>query len=142
MIAKQLRTANDTLEKLIAITESDLSDIKEAKHDELFNRAKAKEDLVASFQTQKTLLDQAILKVAANNPSADLSSVITLEERDLLEKLKRSLVDLHKLNKRLVSLVLTIGEFYSSLLRAILPSEQNGYDGVKLANAGFLETRG
>ncbi|MDR2153376.1 MAG: hypothetical protein LBO72_11230 [Helicobacteraceae bacterium] len=139
MIAAKLKAANETLEKLIGVTKSDLAAIKEAKHEEIFSRAKAKEELVAVFQAQKTLLDQAIAKVAA---SEDLASAITPEERDLLEKLKGSLIDLHKLNKRLASLVSTIGEFYSSLLSAILPSEQNGYDGVKLSNAGLLQTRG
>jgi uncharacterized membrane protein YdbT with pleckstrin-like domain len=142
MIAKQLKTANETLKELIAITESDLADIKAAKHEAVFSRAKAKEELAASFQAQKAALDQAIASAMKHNPNADLASVVSSEERDLLETLKGSLIALHKMNKRLAVMVLTIGEFYSSLVSAILPSEQHGYGGSKLASASILSARG
>ncbi|MDR1451794.1 MAG: hypothetical protein LBI57_05650 [Helicobacteraceae bacterium] len=142
MIAKELKTVGETLDKLIAITELDLTDIKAAKHNEIFSRVQTKDKLVSLFEAQKGSLDRAISAVMSRSPNADLLSVIGQEERDLLERLKNSLIALHKLNKRFASMSLTIGEFYSSLLSAILPSEQSGYDGAKLSTASFLRVRG
>jgi fructose-1,6-bisphosphatase len=142
MIAQRLKTANETLEKLIEITKLDISSVKEAKHEETFSRVKTKEELVASFEKQKGLLDRSIAKAVEENPNVELSAVINQEERELLEKLKNSMLDLHKLNKRFASLVSTIGEFYSSLLSAILPSERSGYGAAKPSSASFLRIRG
>ncbi|MDR2034309.1 MAG: flagellar protein FlgN [Helicobacteraceae bacterium] len=142
MIARELEIANETLEKLIEITKSDLTSIKEAKHDEIFSRIKNKEELAASFEAQKTLLDQTIAKAIETAPNGDFASVISENERALLKKLRDSLLNLRNLNKRFASLALTIGEFYNSLLNAVLPSESNGYGATKLSPAGFLQIRG
>lgn len=145
MIDHHLKTAISTLEELLETTRRDLVDIKAARHKAMLDRSKLKEDLVAAFETQKALLDGAIVKVMTQNPDRELSELLSDEEHELLAELRSSLERLREENKRFAVMVLTVSDFYNSLLNAILPSENVGYGGaerMRSSTPNFLQIKG
>lgn len=143
MIEHQLKQSINILEQLIETTLSDLSDIRAARHQPLLNRVKIKEDLVVAFETQKSIIDAALEKAAHDHPDKELRAILNDEDNSLLAVMTGALTRLHAENKRFATMVMTVGEFYTSLLDAILPSDSDGYT-KKRANAtpSFLEVRG
>ena len=63
MLTHYLRNAIQDIDHLIEQTHKDIADIKVAKHSEVFERAKIKEDLIHSFENKKSLLDNELMKM-------------------------------------------------------------------------------
>jgi DNA-binding response OmpR family regulator len=63
MLTHYLHNAIKDIENLIELTHKDIADIKVAKHSEVFERAKIKNDLIQSFETKKSLLDNELMKM-------------------------------------------------------------------------------
>ncbi|MDR0747398.1 MAG: hypothetical protein LBE89_05835 [Helicobacteraceae bacterium] len=143
MIAAHLQTSIETINELIKTTREDLRDIKEAKHEPLLNRVKLKEELVDSFTKTKHHLDREILHTYEANQDKPIEEILSKEEQELLSTLRVSLETLRAENKRFASMALAVGEFYTSLLSAILPGEKSGYEAVKLPKTpNFLHIKG
>ncbi|MDR2906306.1 MAG: hypothetical protein LBU73_10190 [Helicobacteraceae bacterium] len=150
----RLNEALTTITSLIALTKDDLADIKEAKHDAVFSRSFTKENLAILFEKQKLALDTEITELAAKNSQQEIGDLLTDAEKSLLNDLKNSLIELHALNKRFGTLAIAVGEFYTSLVRAIFPAQDAGYganysgaapSAAAIAHrerAGILKTRG
>ncbi|MGE4295702.1 MAG: hypothetical protein AB7E49_08375 [Campylobacterales bacterium] len=144
MIQHHLKNAITTLDELIATTQRDLVDIKAARHKALLDRSKLKEDLVSAFEKQKALLDASIARAIDENPERELGDLLSDEEHELLAHLRSSLERLKEENKRFAVMVLTVSEFYNSLLNAILPGDNVGYgsERARSSTPNFLQIKG
>jgi hypothetical protein len=127
MLTHYLKSANETLIKLIEITRADIEDVKQVKHDSFFARNKIKEEFVQDFAHQKSLADNELVKLSEANPTKQIQELLDDEQSELLDELRENLTILHQENKRLASIVISVSEFYNSLLNRLVPSEKIGY---------------
>ena len=141
MLSHYLDKALSDLDQLIALTQTDIDDIKLAKHELIFDRSKIKEELISSFQNRKAMIDNEISKLMEAYPNRELEHLLSEEDQDHLKSLKDKLFDLKSLNKRYAKLVLTVSEFYNSLLERMVPTEMNGYEKVAQKHRSLLEVR-
>lgn len=141
MLSHYLNKALSDLDQLITLTDTDIEDIKLAKHELIFERSKIKEELISSFQNKKALIDNEISKLIEAYPDREIEHLLPKEEQDQLKVLKEKLLDLKLLNKRYAKLVLTVSEFYNSLLERMVPTEMNGYEKVAQKHRSLLEVR-
>lgn len=141
MLSHYLDKALNDLEQLTQLTQSDIDDIKLAKHESIFDRSKIKEELISSFQNRKALIDNEISKLMESYPDLGLENLLSEEDQEKLTLLKDHLLELKTLNKRYAKLVLTVSEFYNSLLEQMVPTEMNGYEKVAQKHRSLLEIR-
>lgn len=141
MLSHYLKCALNDLDALISMTNEDIVDIKEAKHEVLFERSKEKEKAVASFENYKQQIDTEISALMQQNPSTDLSALLNDEQHAQLDALKEKLLKLKQANKRYAKLTLAVSEFFSSLLDRVIPTEMQGYEKVASGNSSFLKIR-
>ena len=139
MLHHYLESAITDLEALLAVTQQDIEDIQEARHEVIFSRTKAKDELVSSFETKKNLIDSEILKFTKESPTVPLPELLDENATELLGQLRESLEKLKDENRRYARMVLAVSEFYNSLLERLLPSQPQDYSGKKQhAHSSFL----
>lgn len=115
MLKKHLDEVNAILEKLIALTQEDIKNIKVAKHDTVAPSVEEKNKLISEFTTAKKQLDAAL--VALNNSSTKgLSELLDEEDKEKLDLLKKNLQTLHSANKEYAKFVLIIKDFFDGLV--------------------------
>lgn len=141
MLSHYLDKALNNLEELTQLTQTDIDDIKLAKHEVIFDRSKIKEELISSFQNKKALIDNEISKLMEAHPDLGLENLLSEDDQGKLTSLKDRLLELKTLNKRYAKLVLTVSEFYNSLLEKMVPTEMNGYEKVAQKHRSILEVR-
>lgn len=141
MLSHYLDKALSDLDQLIALTQTDIDDIKLAKHELIFDRSKIKEELISSFQNKKAMIDNEISKLMEAYSDRELEHLLSEEDQAHLASLKDKLFELKGLNKRYAKLVLTVSEFYNSLLERMVPTEMNGYEKVAQKHRSLLEVR-
>lgn len=141
MLSHYLNKALEDLDQLISITHTDIEDIKLAKHEVIFERSKIKEELISSFQNKKAMIDNEISKLMQSYPDRGIEHLLANEDQEKLQSLKSQLLELKALNKRYAKLVLTVSEFYNSLLETMVPTEMNGYEKVAQKHRSLLEIR-
>ncbi|MCH5322848.1 MAG: hypothetical protein J1E31_04620 [Helicobacter sp.] len=148
MSVQYLKDAIEDVNALIAITKEDIEDIKIANHNAVFARMAQKEELANSFIHKKDLyaksLESRLRELFPHSSLGDLcyedklkvlgeeSSQYTAELHDRLEELK-------ELNHRFGRMALAVCEFYSSLLKQMIPSEDRGYK-KSVFNTSILTT--
>ncbi len=144
MISLHLKNAIDALHTLSETTEQDIEDIKAARHMAVLERARTKEELLASFERHKEMLDDAFARTLAENPGSELADLLDESQHEGLGQLRQALEKLREHNRRFASLVIAVSEFYGSLLNAILPSEQVDYSPERGRDSTptFLQVRG
>jgi predicted DNA-binding protein YlxM (UPF0122 family) len=130
MLTNYIKNAIEDLNSLIELTKEDIADIKQAKNGALFTRIKAKEDIITSFEQKKSLIDNEILKEHEKNPELSLNELLPEATVFLLDQFKEKLFELKELNKNYARQVLSVGEFYNSLLEELIPTEMDGYNKV------------
>lgn len=138
MLHQYLKDAICELKKLIELTQTDIADLSEAKNEEIFQRLPYKESLIKSFEQKKSSIDSAMVALRDNNPHKTLQELLDQEALDLLDELKVALRELKELNKGYAKSVYAVNEFYTSLLRKIVPHENNGYGGYAKPQQSFL----
>ncbi|MEW5832311.1 MAG: hypothetical protein AB1763_05690 [Campylobacterota bacterium] len=141
MLSYQLKSAIKELEALIALSEEDIADIKEAKHNTQFERLAIKEEKIKSFENKKAMIDREISKLMTAQPSKALFELLDDEQHQLLDLLKENLAKLREVNHRYAKMVLSVGAFYNTLLERVVPTQMDGYQKVASADASFLEVR-
>ncbi|MBZ7932069.1 MULTISPECIES: flagellar protein FlgN [Campylobacter] len=115
MLKKHLDEVNTILEKLIALTQEDIENIKVAKHDTVAPSVEEKNKLISEFTTAKKQLDAAL--VTLNNSSTKgLSELLDEEDKEKLDLLKKNLQTLHSANKEYAKFVLIIKDFFDGLV--------------------------
>ena len=141
MLSHHLQGALADLRDLIQITESDISDIKEAKNDPQFDRLSLKEEKLKSFETKKAMIDHEISSLMSKNPDMDLPELLSKEQHDQLDDLKVELNKLRDVNKHYARLVLVVSNLYNTFLERIIPTEMQGYNKVASKSSTILQVR-
>ncbi|WP_034583390.1 hypothetical protein [Helicobacter pametensis] len=138
MLSSYLKEAICKLSKLIDITKLDIQSLSNAQNEQIFQRLPLKEALIKEFEQSKNLIDSHMLQLKNQHPDQELSSLLEDEILDLLSTLKTSLKELKELNNGYARSVHAVSEFYTSLLRRIVPHENNGYGGYAKPQQNFL----
>lgn len=141
MLSHHLNSALNDLKDLIKITESDIEDIKEAKNDSQFDRLSLKEEKIKSFESKKAMIDYEISSLMTANPDKDLPQLLSKEQHESLDELKKELSNLRDVNKHYAKLVLVVSNLYNTFLEKLVPTEMQGYQKVASKNPSFLEIR-
>ena len=141
MLSYQLQSAIKDLESLIALSEEDISDIKQAKHNSQFERLSIKEEKIKSFEHKKAMIDREISKLMTSHPEKALSELLDNEQHQQLDLLKQNLGRLRDVNQQYAKMVLSVGAFYNTLLEKVVPTQMEGYQKIASTEASFLEVR-
>jgi len=141
MLSHHLQGALADLKDLIQITESDITDIKEAKNDPQFDRLSLKEEKLKSFESKKAMIDYEISSLMSKNPDMDLPQLLSKEQHNQLDDLKIELNKLRDVNKHYARLVLVVSNLYNTFLERIVPTEMQGYNKVASKNSTILQVR-
>lgn len=127
MLTHYLQNAIKDIDNLIEQTQKDIDDIKVAKHTNVFERAKIKDDLIRSFEQKKSLLDNELMKMLKESGKKSLEELLSVEQKQLLAHMKAKLSELKSCNKQYAKYVVTISQFYNVLLDSIFPRDMDGY---------------
>ena len=141
MLSHHLQGALNNLRDLIKITELDMQDIKEAKHDSQFERLSLKEETIQSFEQKKAMIDHEISSLMTINQDKDLPQLLNEEQHAALDELKTELSNLREVNKRYAKLVLVVSNLYNTFLEKIVPTEMQGYKKVASKDSSILQVR-
>lgn len=127
MLTHYLQNAIKDIDNLIEQTQKDIADIKIAKHTDIFDRAKIKDDLIRSFEQKKSLLDNQLMKLLKESGKKSLEELLDIEQKQLLAQMKVKLSELKTYNKQYAKYVVSISQFYNVLLDSIFPRDRDGY---------------
>ncbi len=140
MLSYQLQSAIKDLESLISLSQEDITDIKDAKHNPQFERLAIKEEKIKSFEQKKAMIDREISKLMTTSPSKPLTELLDNEQHQQLDSLEH-LSKLREINQQYAKMVLSVGAFYNTLLERVVPTQMEGYQRVASSEASFLEVR-
>ncbi len=127
MIEHCLKNCIKNIEDLVSLTKEDIEDIKQAKNEAIYKRTKIKDEIIEIFESQKSLLDNELVKLMKKNGNKELSELLNDREQESLQLLKTKLQELHKTNKEYARLVVAVNEFYTTLFDKIFPTEMENY---------------
>jgi len=134
MLKQSLTSINKTLENLIEITQNDIQDIKQAKHEMLFERNIIKEELVTQFTTLKSQIDSIL--VQRNQSGIDLNDMFNEEENILLDEFRNKLQEFYTIHKKFAKMALIVTNFYKNLVHKVNGSEVDiGYQMTNTSSA-------
>jgi len=141
MLTHHLQNTLADLDDLILMTQSDIDDIKVAKHDPQFERLSIKEEKIKSFEAKKAMIDHEISSLTTNNPNIELSQLLNEEQHQLLEELRIKLSTLHTVNREYAKLVVAVSNLYNTFLERLVPTEMDGYNKVASKDSTILQIR-
>jgi len=140
MLDHYLQGAIDDIQNLINITTEDIEFIIKANHQKIFERTIIKEDILAAFHNKKILIDNELMKIKQEHGELNTQSVPD-DIFDMLDTLKEKFQELKVVNKKYAKFVLSVTEFYNSLLDKVVPkSETNGYGNTSYQSS-FLKIK-
>ena len=141
MLEHYINKAIEEINNLIKLTEADIEDIKQAKHQAMFDRIKTKEHAIVSFENYKSLIDDSIKSMIKKSPTNQIESVLSPEIQERLDIMRKQLERLQEVNRYYARFVVTVGEFYNSLYEEMIPVERDGYTGKSTKTASLIEVR-
>ncbi len=141
MLSHYLKSSITDIENLIELTKKDIINIKEAKHEDVFNRTKIKDELIKAFGNKKSLLDNELIKLVQLNDNKPLEDILDDSQKDMLNNMKDKLAELKSENKEYARFVVSISEFYNSLLDSVFPRDMDGYQKQNHKPASLIEIR-
>ncbi len=141
MLNHYLETAIKDLKNIQNLIDSDIEDIKQARHDALFERSKIKEHAIVTFESKKAFIDNEIVKLSRQNSGTQLEQLLSDKQQDLLDQLKQELLTLKEKNRYFAKLLLNVSEFYNSLYTRMLPTETDGYGPGKAKKTSLFELK-
>lgn len=138
MLHKFLSDAVSDLEYLIEISNLDIKDIKEANHEAIFSRLESKNSTIFSFEKNKDLARDEMLKLSKENPSKNIEELLDSQTITLIDTMRDDLKTLRDLNRNYAKSVVAVYEFYNSLLESIMPSQRDGYSNKSYSKVDLL----
>ena len=141
MLSHHLKGALADLRDIIDITNLDINDIKEAKHDQQFDRLPLKEEKLKSFESKKAMIDHEISSLMITSPGVELPELLNKTQHESLGELKVELSNLREVNKKYAKFVLSISNLYNKFLERLVPTEMDGYHKRASKNPSLLEVR-
>ena len=127
MLKTYLQQAINNLESIISTTQQDIEDIKVANNDAIFERNKIKLDLIKQFESNKSGIDEEMLKLVSANEDKPIQDLIDEDTNTLLSSLRKSLENLKQINTHYARIVFAVSEFYTSLVEMMIPKEKADY---------------
>jgi len=85
------------------------------------------------------VLDPKASEVTSAPHSQGLGEILPADAQEKLELFKIKLTELHEANKIYARFVVTLNEFFNSLVSAILPMKEEGYQTGQPRPAAFLQ---
>ena len=113
MLNKFLYESTDSLRSLINITQLDMDDIKKANHDLIFERINTRNKYIESFEKNKNLAHEEMVKIAKANPNKNIGELLDEESSTLIDEMRDSLKILKELNENYAKSVFAVYEFYN-----------------------------
>lgn len=126
MIEHHLSESIAILDKLIALTQEDIANIKVAKHGSVEQSVQQKSELIKNFQSTKKRLDDDLIKLS-DGGKKNLSQILSTTDKEQLGEFKKKLKILHDKNKEYAKLVLAVKNYFDGLVNAIF-DEGSGTD--------------
>ena len=127
MLHAYLEDAIIKLNSLISYTKDDIEDIKEAKHEVLFERSGTKVGIIKEFEMSKSMIDKEILSLSQANPHLKLQEILDPKADNLLQDMRSALEELKSLNTHYARMVFAVSEFYNSMADKLIPREKADY---------------
>lgn len=122
-----LEDAIDKLQTLVAYTQADIEDIKQAKHEIIFERSNDKVSMIKQFENAKGMIDNEILSLTKKHPHLKLAEILDQRANELLSNMRTTLEDLRRINTHYARMVFAVSEFYSSIADRLIPREKADY---------------
>ncbi len=139
MIQKNLNTNIELVDKLIKLTEEDITHIQQGRHDTVAQSVKDKNKLIALFEVSKKELDEILIKLS-DNGTKNIAEILDKDDKAKLGEFKKKLEYLHEKNKEYAKLVLVVKNFFDELLNTMFDdgSGTNNAYGDKKTNLDSL----
>lgn len=131
MLPTYLNGAISDLNALIELTKLDNTDIQSAKHELIFERLEAKNNLIAAFEDKKALIDQEMKLLCSKHPNKALQDLLDDDIRALLDSMRAHLVTLKDINAHYAQSVFAVADFYNGFIQRLIPHENDGYEAQK-----------
>ncbi|MBU0925783.1 hypothetical protein KKG81_12910 [bacterium] len=112
MISKTINDISNLVNELKTSINQDISDIKEAKHEELLTRNDEKHHMIDEIMNLKMQLNKELMAKIQEGEDVNIY-------RQSVDSLETQLKDLYELNKKLASIVLPVQQMYKELVSDI-----------------------
>ncbi len=126
MIEHHLSESIAILDKLIALTQEDIENIKVAKHGGVEQSVQQKNELIKDFKSIKKRLDDDLIRLS-DSGKKNLAQILTDKDKEQLGEFKKKLKILHEKNKEYAKLVLVVKNYFDGLINALF-DEGSGTD--------------
>ncbi len=127
------------IDRLIELTDNDIALVKGAQHAKIAEYHHEKLLLVNRFDRNKTLFNDTLRQLTLQYPGQELHEILSPDLQEKLDLFKEKLMQLHEANKIYAKFVVMLNEFFNSLVSAILPMKEEGYQTGKPKPAAFLQ---
>jgi len=135
----QLDSLIADIDRLIELTYDDIALVKSAQHARVAEHQYEKSALVNRFDRNKTLFNDTLQQLTLQYPGQALHEILPVDLQEKLDLFKTKLTQLHEANKIYAKFVVTLNEFFNSLVSAILPMKEEGYHTGQPKPAAFLQ---
>lgn len=125
MLKQLLDKANKTLGELIAQTRKDIQNIKSANHSAVNESVIIKNKLIREFEATKKDIDKALVALAKDNEGS-LSQSLDANSKESLANMRSQLEELHKINKEYARHVVSVKEFFDTMLKQMFTPDDDG----------------
>ncbi len=139
MLKRHIEAAIGDIDRLIALTKRDIEAIKATQHEKMSDHLREKEALIHAFENRKSLLNAELVERTRKEPDKGLDVLLDKEEQLLLEKLKKRLLKLKKVNRKFARYVVSISEFYNTMLDRVFALDSSGYEKTTPKPASILK---
>ena len=112
MIENIVKDMSDLVDQLKSSIKQDISDIKEAKHEELLKRNDQKHSMIDEIMNLKIQLNKELIALIQEGKDVNIY-------RESVDTLEVQLKELYELNKKLASIVLPVQKMYKDLVSEI-----------------------
>jgi cob(I)alamin adenosyltransferase len=112
MIENIVKNMSDLVDQLKSSINQDISDIKEAKHEELLKRNDQKHSMIDEIMNLKIQLNKELIALIQESKDVYIY-------RQSVDTLEVQLKELYELNKKLASIVLPVQKMYKDLVSEI-----------------------
>ena len=118
MIAKKLDEINEIIDKLIDLTNEDITHIKEAKHGGVMASVESKNKLIEAFYAAKKRFDDEAFELSDSGDEQKVAKIRD-ENKEKLNTYKQKLQTLQEKNKEYAKLVLVVKNYFDGLLNTL-----------------------
>ena len=124
MIENIVKDMSDLVDQLKSSIKQDISDIKEAKHEELLKRNDQKHSMIDEIMNLKIQLNKELITLIQEGKDVNIY-------RESVDTLEVQLKELYELNKKLASIVLPVQQMYKDLVSQIASANGGNFFDIK-----------